>query len=342
MPKSKDLRAPAREPTPFAQLNAVLAPLVGEARALLGDNFIGAYLQGSFAVGDADRYSDCDFIIVIRRDLTPEELPPFQAMHAAIHEIPDNPWRNQLEGSYAPAEALRRWSTTPRDPPGEDRGEDWGDPGMSGAPARAYPFWYLDHGAKTLVRSEHDNSQVVRWCLREKGVVLAGPDPRELVDPVPAEALRAEIRHTMALCATLELEPMALAAWQVFWVGLYCRMLHTLTIGKVASKAAGLSWAQGALDPVWSGLIGRAKALRKGMAEAAHPADPDDVAATRAFVRYAIEWAEHRARTQAAIAQRLALARAGTPRFDPRGRGGPGRGQHAPPAFRPNGRGRRG
>src|SRR6201999_2971249 len=104
-----------------------------------------------------------------------------------------------LEGSYVPAAILRRWSAEPRDPPGETRGPDWGDPGTSGSPARGYPFWYLDHGSKVLVRSEHDNTRVVRWCLREKGITLAGPDPKSLIDPVAPEALKAEVRATLDL-----------------------------------------------------------------------------------------------------------------------------------------------
>jgi predicted nucleotidyltransferase len=38
----------------------VLGELVSGARAVLGSNFAGAYLQGSFAVGDADEQSDVD------------------------------------------------------------------------------------------------------------------------------------------------------------------------------------------------------------------------------------------------------------------------------------------
>jgi hypothetical protein len=53
MPASNDSRAPAGAPTPYAELNAVLAHLVEGARTALGGNFVGAYLQGSFAVGDA-------------------------------------------------------------------------------------------------------------------------------------------------------------------------------------------------------------------------------------------------------------------------------------------------
>jgi hypothetical protein len=280
-------------PTPYPELNAVLAHLLQGAQQRLGDNFVGAYLQGSFAVGDFTEWSDCDFIIVIRRDITLAELPALQELHAAIHELPHPYWRNGLEGSYAPAAILRRWSPEPRDPPGEPRAADWADPGLSGSPPLAYPFWYLDHGASRLVRSEHDNTQVVRWCLREKGVVLAGPAPGELIDPVPPAALRAEVRQTMDRCLAAGLQPMHLVAWQAFWVGLFCRILHTLETGAVWSKKASMTWAQAALDPAWRGLIARAQTLRKGDdSQAALPADPAEVAATRAFVRYAVEVAD--------------------------------------------------
>ncbi len=348
MPKPQDPCALVREPTPYAELNAVLTFLVEGAQRLLGDNFVGAYLQGSFAVGDFTPFSDCDFIIVTARDLTPDELPPFQDLHAAIHELPYAYWRTGLEGSYAPAPILARWSTEPRDPPGELRGPEWGDPGRSGAPASAYPFWYLDHGSKTLVRSEHDNTQVVRWCLREKGVTLAGPPPRTLVDPVSPAALRAEVRETMDLVLRLDLEPMYLVAWQAFWVGLFCRMLHTLSTGAVWSKKASMSWAQTALDKRWRTLIAQAAAIRKGDAEqSARPADPADVTATRAFAHYAAEHADQMLRSRAILDQKRASRPGGLGGLQPGRPGGPngtrsGGGQFTPPPMRPGGRRGRG
>ena len=103
---------------------------------------------------------------------------------------------------------------------------------MSGAPPLAYPFWYLDHGSDTLVRSEHDNSQVVRWCLREKGVVLAGPDPATLVDPVSPAALKAEVRRTMDLCLAVGhvLVERSVELHGVFALGLctQCDVIHHL------------------------------------------------------------------------------------------------------------------
>jgi hypothetical protein len=282
-------------PTPYGELNAVLAHLLAGAQARLGDNFVGLYLQGSFAVGDFTPWSDCDFIVVTRRDVTLDELPALQALHKEIHRLPAPYWRNGLEGSYAPASILRRWTTQPRDPPGEPRAPDWADPGTSGSPPRAYPFWYLDHGSDTLVRSEHDNSRVVRWCLREKGVVLAGPVPKALVDPVAPDELRAEVRETLDRVIALGLEPMHLTAWQAFWVGLCCRILHTLVTGEVTSKKAAMTWAEGVLDPAWRDLIARAKALKKGdPADSERPTDPADAAATHAFARYAVQYADAR------------------------------------------------
>src|SRR6185312_11899605 len=86
MPANQDHGAPQRAPTPYAELNAVLAHLVDGARAALGGNFVGAYLQGSFAVGDFSEWSDCDFIVVVAEDLTPDQIAPLQALHAGIHE----------------------------------------------------------------------------------------------------------------------------------------------------------------------------------------------------------------------------------------------------------------
>ena len=71
-------------PTPYADLNAVIAELVSGAREILGENFCGAYLQGSFAVGEADEHSDVDFVVVIERELTDAEQRQLQAPQAGL------------------------------------------------------------------------------------------------------------------------------------------------------------------------------------------------------------------------------------------------------------------
>lgn len=281
----------SRSPTPFDELNQVLRYWLDGVKASLGDNLVGAYLQGSFALGDFTAKSDADFIVVTERDLSSQEFSDLSRLHKEIHTLPFLTWRNALEGSYVPQAIVKRLTFTPRNPPGEPRDANWRDPGLAGQSARAYPFWYLDHGSDVLVRSEHDNNQVVRWILRDHGVVLYGPEPKSLIDPVSAEALRDEVRETLSLCLEADLQPMSMRAWQAFWVVLFCRILHTLQTGTVTSKRSAAAWARETLDPEWADLITRAEAVHEMEDEKAmEDADPEEVKATRLFADYVETW----------------------------------------------------
>jgi len=129
----------------------------------------------------------------------------------------------------------------------------------------------------------------VRWSLREHGVVLAGPLVEELVDPVSADALRQEALVTMDEWASwLRTQEMS-HRQQTVVVLSFCRILHTMAIGKVTSKREAGEWALEALDPVWRDLIQRALDDRSDPWTKVHqPANPDAVARTLAFVDYAL------------------------------------------------------
>jgi predicted nucleotidyltransferase len=253
-------------PTCFPELNHLLADLTASVKATLGDNFKGAYLQGSFAVGDADEDSDVDFLIAVVASLSNDEAISLNRAHSALYER-EGYWPKHLEGSYAPAAALRRFRT-------------------------GQPMWhYLDNGSRQLELSNHDNTNVVRWSLREHGIVLAGPPASELIDEVPAEALKSEIAAVVEdwgnqLLAQLD---SLKDAWRQPYVVLsFCRMLHSLATGRVESKVAGARWALTALDARWHGLIERAQAMRKGQfVRVGNLADPQDFHSTVEFIRYA-------------------------------------------------------
>ena len=61
-------------PTPYPDLNSVLRDVVESIQSVLDTNFVGAYLQGSFAVGDFDLHSDVDFIVVTEEELSHEQV----------------------------------------------------------------------------------------------------------------------------------------------------------------------------------------------------------------------------------------------------------------------------
>lgn len=157
-------------PTRYAELNVVLVELTARAMEILGENFVGAYVQGSFAVGDADLYSDCDFLIPTHEPITADHEAGLRALH---DEIPtrDGHWFRHLEGSYPVARELRTL---------DGLGKEWP---------------YIDHGSRQLQFSTHCNSEVARWSLRECGVTITGPNPKTLVDEVTARILRDKMRQ---------------------------------------------------------------------------------------------------------------------------------------------------
>ena len=57
-------------PIPFPELMALLDDQVPSVQSILGRDLIGIYIVGSFALGDADMSSDCDFITVVRHPLS--------------------------------------------------------------------------------------------------------------------------------------------------------------------------------------------------------------------------------------------------------------------------------
>jgi hypothetical protein len=142
----------------------------------------------------------------------------------------------------------------------------------------------------------HDNTAVVRWVLRERGVVLSGPDPRGLVDPVSVEQLRAEVRWALGLWqawfqSTESIDRRALAVA----VLTHARMLHTLAVGEVTSKRVAGAWAVKTLAPEWASVVGWALEDRPYPWVKVHErADPALLRRSLQFVDYAVRLAAER------------------------------------------------
>ena len=251
--------------TGYPALDELLEEFTASAKAILGESLVGLYLQGSFAVGDADEHSDVDWIAVTEDELTGEQVAELQAMHERLYRQ-ETFWAQHLEGSYFPKALLRRV-----------------DPAST-------PLWYLDNGATELVLDNHCNTAVVRWSLRERGVTLAGPDPKELIDPVSADDLRAYADAALQEWAdwAKAIPSMSRRAQNLLVVSC-CRILQTVETGMVMSKRKAGEWALDALPPEWSGLIRDALDDRPDpWTKIRQPASPEAVQQTFAFLDYAI------------------------------------------------------
>ena len=246
-------------PTPYPDVNALLARLLADLRAALGAQLAGLYLYGSLSLGDFDpASSDVDFLVATRDQLPGETLAALAAMHARIADS-DLPLAQKLEGSYIPLAALRRHD--PADAVHPTIGLDW-------------DFGPAEHGGNWVIE---------RHIVREPGVTVWGPPPATLIDPVPPAALRAATRDALRGFWARQLHGpdwLRTRDYQAFAILTMCRALHLLATGAVASKPAAAAWAR-AEYPAWAALIGRALVWR-------HDRRPDDMADVLAFVRWMV------------------------------------------------------
>lgn len=259
-------------PTPFSDLNIVLQELLTSLSHSLSDYFIGLYLQGSFALGDFDEHSDCDFIVVVKEEINLVQLEALQDMHSRIFAL-ESRWAQHLEGSYFPRSILKDYRL------------------------RGTPLWYLDNGSQRLLRDAHCNTIVVRLTLLQHGVVLAGPSPDQLIDPIPVESFRQEILASMRSWGNqIITNPQEInnRFYQCFAVLHFARMLHDYNTGVPGSKRAGAEWTKAHINPSWAGLIDRAWNGRPVPEISVRTsADPKELKLTIAFVKNILQVVDH-------------------------------------------------
>ena len=246
--------------------NALLRELLTQVRELLGEQFFAMYLDGSLTSGDFDQDSDIDFVVVTRDEISEAVFLALQRMHDQLATA-DTVWAIQLEGSYLSQRALRRH-----------------DPAFT-----RYPN--LERGAgERLKWAEHTQTwDVHRSVLFERGMVISGPAPQSLIDPVSPSQLRQAMQPALNEWAANFLRnpaPLKSRGYQSYAVLTLCRILFTLQYGTVASKPAAARWAQANLSAIWKPLIERAW---EGRHHSDGEAFPEDISGTLELIRFALE-----------------------------------------------------
>jgi hypothetical protein len=230
-------------PTPYPDINAVLHLLLTNVEAALGEHFIGLYLHGSLASGDFDpSSSDIDFVVVTAGALPEALIPALEALHMRLIDSGLR-WALKLEGTYFPQQVIRHYQPSDALYPSLNEGS----------------FYMGGHGSDWVIQS---------YILREHGIVLAGPAPRDLIDQVAPDDLRRAMRSLLDEWWAPMLHDMARLRsdeYQAYAILTICRALYTLETGAVVSKPVAARWAQAALDSRRAALIARALGWRAGM-----------------------------------------------------------------------------
>jgi hypothetical protein len=262
-------------PTPHPDVNEVLALLLARVEEILGNQFVGMYLYGSLSSGDFDPgSSDVDFAVITDGLLLAETVSALEAMHTDLSA--NGPaWAHKLEGSYVPKDLIRRHD--PHGPP---------------CPTLNEGRFYLDPPGSDWVIQRH--------VLRECGVVVRGPHPQTLIEPVSAEEIK---RAVLGILHEWWFPMLEDAAWlrkngspyQAYAIISMCRVLHALEHGTIVSKPAAAAWAQARFGERWSPLIERALAVRSA---ARHDPDPGSLPPlleeSLDFISFTQEQTQHR------------------------------------------------
>jgi hypothetical protein len=247
----------------------MLRALRDEVTRTLGSALVGMYLAGSLALGDFTAGSDVDVVVATDGELADETLAALGTMHDRL-AASGMRWCDQLEVVYVPVVALRRYD-----------------------PAHAtHPYLGRGQGEHLQIVTFLPDGVMQRVALRERGIVLAGPPPTELIDPIAPDELRASQRALMRSWWGPMAEDGPAAAFlrqsghQSLAVLTMCRVRYTLRMGTIASKSAAAAWAQAALDHRWRGLIERAAAWRADHApDDSVLAAEEEIRATQELIR---------------------------------------------------------
>lgn len=269
-PRMSDQRgsgASPQQPTPYSDVNAVVHELLTSLQAILGAQLQGMYLVGSLALGDFHpQASDLDILMVTGGTLSVETFASLRDLHQRFDHSA-SVWAARLDVVYIPQEILRESFPT----------------------GVRYPV--LEWPGLLALEPLESGWPIQRYTLREYAIVVYGPDPRSLLDPVNPDDLR---QASAAIVQRWRDQAQRDPEW-VVWLGepanhmfvvlTLCRLLYTLETGSVASKPAAARWSERKLPSRWSGLVGRATTRQ----QATDDEPVDEVNTTLALLEYTYE-----------------------------------------------------
>ena len=225
------------------------------------------YLHGSIAL-DAfdDQRSDIDFITVINRTATADDVQKLSTIHKTIAaQYP----RWLFEGSYLQAADL----------------------GQAESAITPHPT----HHDNVLNPAGHfDTNPVTWWLLKNKGIAIRGADPQTLPYSVDWNALLTDMHHNMnTYWASFTYQPSRMlrllvndgVSWAVLGV---LRQYYTFKENDITSKVGAGQYALQHLPSKWHSIIQDALDIREGRQPSCYVSRFTRAYATVRFLKYVI------------------------------------------------------
>ena len=268
-------------PTQFDDVNEILRHFTADVQTILGYNFAGIYLGGSLALGDFNlEQSDIDLLVATTQPLPEQLIHKLREMHQNYH-AGDSKWGIELEVSYLPLPAIRRYD-----------------------PHHAYPT--IERGGTLKVEPFDSGWLILAHILREHGITLAGVPIQQLIDPILPNLLHQALLDLFKKWWQPMIDdPFRLqhSGYHAYAVQTMCRILYTLHHHKIVSKQKAGEWAQTTMGERWQKLIA------KGLSWQLTEADMDESVAFITVVADEVE--------RAKMPAQLILLGTGTPNCQP-------------------------
>lgn len=200
-------------------MERLLNGLCSQIRQVLGRELVGLYLYGSLVLGDFDEgISDVDLLAATAADIDDRAFGRLQALHADFAK--DHPaWEQRIEIAYLSVAGLRTFRTQESRMAVISPGE---------------PFHFKAAGRDWLLNW---------WQVREFGLVLYGPDPQTLIEPISKQEFRTVVgehargwREWVRECRSRKCQAYARLT--------LCRALYAAQHGEQVSKRRAADWVQ--------------------------------------------------------------------------------------------------
>lgn len=234
-----------RNVTQYHDINDFLNILVQEIMNNLVENVVGVYLTGSLSYGAFNpNSSDIDLVTILRTSASSNEVELIGKLHLKMEQSHEK-LAKILECSYTPLAMLPSIL-----PPLEPRP------------------WYFGYQGILFDKAPYGNEWIInQYLLYEHGISLAGPDYKDLIDPVDiVEVQKACIRDLFK-----EWEPKITdkeylnnSHYQSYIILNLCRILYTVMCKSAGSKKVSASWVKHEYGSQWNNLIQTAENWQYG------------------------------------------------------------------------------
>jgi predicted nucleotidyltransferase len=219
--------------TSYEDINELLSFFLEHINNVLKENFIGMYLYGSLATGDFDvNSSDIDFIVLTKNSVAEKEFLLLSRMHNEFRQRATK-WAEKIEAAYVDKMAFQALNNN----------------------ENLYPQIEKDGGLAY-------NKLEIGWAfqaytLREYGVIVSGPKPKEIIAPIAIEDMLNAARAITGLWIEQSQdnkESQFIRDENRFVVFTLCRFLYLFKTKQIASKKEAAEWAIG-VEKKWASLI---------------------------------------------------------------------------------------